>query len=57
MRDKVVRFGSALGSLIGALLVLAAPVAAVDGDTVADAVLGQPDFTSAGCNGGFPAQC
>jgi DNA-binding beta-propeller fold protein YncE len=40
------------GALVAAVLLLAGPVAAVEGDTMADAVLGQPDFSSVACNNG-----
>src|SRR5919199_1805542 len=51
MRELLTRGVGVVGALVGAALLLAAPVMAIQGDTVADAVLGQPDFVT----GGFAA--
>src|SRR5918912_3045283 len=53
----IVGFSTALLSATSALLLLIAPVLAVESDTVADAALGQPDLVSNECNhGGISAR-
>jgi sugar lactone lactonase YvrE len=52
MRELLTRGLGVLGALIGASLLVVAPVLAVEGDTVADAVLGQTSLTTNECNAG-----
>jgi DNA-binding beta-propeller fold protein YncE len=52
MRELLTRGLGVLGALIGASLLVVAPVLAVEGDTVADAVLGQASLTTNECNAG-----
>ena len=46
MRELLTRGVGVLGVMISASLLLVAPVMAVEGDAVADAVLGQPDMVT-----------
>lgn len=49
MRSSFVRAARIAGSVIPVLLCVAVPVAALGGDALADAALGQPDLQSVGC--------